>query len=112
MSLALSAPEMELTEAEAEQYAKSVGTVARHYDMGASAKTLDWFNLLTTMGAIYGVRVMQIANRRKDERAGRRTAAPRAADAAPAAEQPHVDAEGNIGGVDWSLMVGPGARPQ
>lgn len=109
MSIALKAPELQLSEEEAAQYAKAVASVGRHYDMGASAKTLDWFNLGTTMASIYGVRVMAIAVRRKS---GRPAPATNGYDPTPPPEGPHVDAEGTVGGVDWSLMVGPGARPQ
>ena len=70
LGIMLKAPELELSDDEAKQYAKGVAMVARHYDMGASAKTLDWFNLMTTMASIYGVRVIAIAARRKAERRG------------------------------------------
>lgn len=56
---------MQLTPEESRQFAESVVAVARHYDVGASAKALDWTNLLTTMGSIYGVRVMAMTVRRK-----------------------------------------------
>lgn len=58
------APEMQLTPEEARLYAESIAAVARHYDIGASAKALDWMNLATTMGSLYGVRIMAIKMRR------------------------------------------------
>ena len=72
LSVVSKSPELELTQEEAKAYAESVAMVARHYDVGASAKTLDWFNLGTTMAAIYGMRVMMIADRRRRERSGER----------------------------------------
>lgn len=99
----LKAPELELTEAEAKQYAEGVALVARHYDVGASAKTLDWFNLMTTMGSIYGMRAIAIAARRRAEREGRTHGPmPNGHDVSPAADQPAG------GEVDWSLMTGTG----
>lgn len=100
ISIALKAPEFVLTSEEAEAYAKAVASVARHYDMGASAKTLDWFNLATTMGSIYGVRVMGIAARRKDDRRGRQRSAPNGHDPEGAAPEATGD------GIDWSSMTG------
>lgn len=102
--MALQAPEFQLKEEEAEAYAKAVASVARHYDMGASAKTLDWFNLLTTMGSIYGVRVMEVVARRKGGR--RPTPATNGHDPTP---PPETGAAGD--GIDWSLMA-PGGRVQ
>lgn len=70
IAIALSAPEMQLSPEEAKQYAEAVAAVARHYDVGASSKTLDWLNLCGTMGGIYGARAMIIASRPKAARAG------------------------------------------
>lgn len=72
--------------------------VARHYDVGASAKTLDWFNLATTMASIYGVRAIAIAARRK---AGRTPGA-----AAPNGHDPAPPPPEQGDGIDWSAMTG------
>jgi hypothetical protein len=65
MSVALMTPELQLSPEEAEMLASSIANVARHYDMGASAKTLDWVELGMTAGGIYGTRAMMIVARRK-----------------------------------------------
>lgn len=61
----MQAPELQLSEPEAKAYAEAIRAVARHYDIGASAKALDIFNLCTTMGSIYGIRLMAITARKK-----------------------------------------------
>lgn len=103
LSIVVKAKELELTQDEARAYAESVAMVARHYDVGASAKTLDWFNLLTTMGSIYGLRVMMIAERRRRERSGETS------DVYENGHDPnpHAESDGGAGpGIDWSLMRG------
>jgi hypothetical protein len=103
MAIALQMPELQLHKEESEEYAKAVASVARHYDLGASAKTLDWINLGATMASIYGVRAMAIAQRRKAPR----TPPPSANgfDPTPAPEATPAD-QGQAGGIDWSLMTG------
>lgn len=78
--------------------------VARHYDVGASAKTLDWFNLATTMASIYGLRAMSIAARRK----GRRTGNEPPANGHDVAQPMASDEGAAAADVDFSLMTGGG----
>lgn len=112
MSILVAAPELNLSESEAKEYAESVAMVARHYDVGASAKTLDWFNLATTMASIYGVRAIAIAARKKGERqgaAGPAIVMPNGHDSPPAA--PTAAEPGDGGPIDWSSMTGQRGRP-
>lgn len=104
IAIALKAPEFQISEEEAAEYAKAVAAVARHYDMGASAKTLDWTNLAMTMGSIYGVRIMGIAARRREERRGGARSAANGHDQAPVTDVPGD-------GVDWSSMTGQRQGP-
>lgn len=97
MALALQAPELQISEEESAQYAKAIAAVARHYDLGASAKALDWTNLLTTMGSIYGVRAMALVARRRGHNGG-----PAMNGHDPAAPAPDRD----FGDIDMSSMTG------
>lgn len=48
----------ELEEEEAKSLAVAASRVAAHYDMGGSQKMIDWGMLLTTLGSVYGTRIM------------------------------------------------------
>lgn len=48
----------ELEEDEAKSLATAASRVAAHYDMGGSQKMIDWGMLLTTLGSVYGTRIM------------------------------------------------------
>lgn len=87
--------------------------VARHYDVGASARTLDWINLGTTMAGIYGVRLVAITARRRAAAQPPRSGPPPMGHnggppmnghdpAQPAA--PAEPADDSV--IDWSLMTG------
>lgn len=102
LAIAVKAPELQLNDAEAKQYAESIALVARHYDVGASAKTLDWFNLGTAMVAIYGTRFMMIADRRRRERA--QPEGGYQPGMAPQTQPEPSQGDGEV--VDWSLMRG------
>jgi hypothetical protein len=65
MALALQMPELALDDSMARQYAEAVAMVARHYDIGASAKALDWGNLVSFMGGFYGAAAMTAIARKK-----------------------------------------------
>lgn len=60
---------------EAKLLSQSVANVARHYDIEATAKSLDWANLVAAAGMIYGTRIMasslarQTAKSEKDKAA-------------------------------------------
>jgi hypothetical protein len=87
---------MQLSPEEAAQYAEACAAVARHYDIGASAKALDIANLVTTMSSIYGVRMMAIY--------GRRHARPASMPGAPPAPNGRDQSPGAI---DLSSMTHP-----
>ncbi len=48
----------ELEDDEAKSLAVAASRVAAHYDMGGSQKMIDWGMLLTTLGSVYGTRIM------------------------------------------------------
>lgn len=91
---------MNLTDDEAAQFADAAVNVAKHYDVGASAKALAWTDLAMVAGSIYGVRVMQIYNRRQDERRGGGGSAP------PQPRNGHDKPEAPAGGIDLSRFTG------
>lgn len=68
-------PELELSQAESDALATSAQNVMKHYNIKTSQKTVDWANLLMTMGVVYGGRISQINERSKREKRERRAAA-------------------------------------
>ena len=104
LAAALQAPELVLSQQEAEYVAKSYTAVARHYDMQASQKAVDIGNLVVTIGIVYGSRLVSIGARRKAARDAKRAGTPavvvQPAPAAPpraATGQPTVRAGGPNG---------------
>jgi hypothetical protein len=75
LAAAFSASELALTEQQAEAYAAAASDVMSHYDMGATAKTIAWVNLLAAMGGIYWQKIGQISARKAGEKAARVKAA-------------------------------------
>jgi len=70
LSSFLKVPELALDPKEAESLAKAAANVARHYDLpDMPQKTIDWANLIMTIAAVYGTRVMAMNARFKAERA-------------------------------------------
>lgn len=63
----LEAPELQLSDGEAEAYAIAVKKVNDQYDSQFNAKTLAWIQLLTVTGGIYGTRIYAIQARRREE---------------------------------------------
>lgn len=61
-------PEFAIEESEAKQLATAAANVARHYDMGATQKTLDWSNLIQCLALIYGSRIYAVRVRKKQEK--------------------------------------------
>lgn len=61
-------PELALDPREADEMAKAAANVARHYDVSASVKTLDWVNLATTCATVYGTRIYAARLRMKEEK--------------------------------------------
>lgn len=53
-------PHMKIDENEAKTLATGISNVARHYDVGATEKTLDWCNLFMALGMVYGTRIVSI----------------------------------------------------
>jgi hypothetical protein len=49
-------PELLLAPEEAHQIATALANVQRHYAIEASAKAVDWANLMMVVGAVYGTR--------------------------------------------------------
>jgi len=67
-------PEFVLSENESEELAKGIANVSRHYDVAASAKTVDIMNLAMVAGMIYGSRIMAMRNRKATEKKAAREA--------------------------------------
>lgn len=65
MLAALTSPVMKIDSEEAKVLATGVSNVARHYDISATEKTLDWANLFMALGAVYGPRIMLADWRKK-----------------------------------------------
>lgn len=107
MATVVKARELELQPEEAKQYAEALALVSRHYDVGASAKTLDLVNLATTMASIYGVKIMMILARRDAERRGVRPAAPGMGHNGGPAMNGHDAPPAEAEAIDFSLMTGP-----
>lgn len=81
--------------------------MARHYDVGASAKTLDWFNLMTTAGVIYGGRVMLIAAERRARQQGQAGPAGPVVNGHDPGDYPgQGGAQVGENEIDWSRMTG------
>lgn len=64
-----SVPELALTEEEAKNLADASARVARHYDLKAAPKTLDWINLCIALAGIYGPKAVIIAGGKKEKKA-------------------------------------------
>ena len=90
---------MKIDQEESHQLAVGISNVARHYDVGATEKTLDWCNLFMALGVVYGPRLMLMRINRKPK---------------PKPEQQPVPVQaedlGN-GAVRYPFMA-PGAVPQ
>lgn len=71
---AIKTPELALTKEESEQMATAAANVARHYDVRASEKAIDWANLCLALGVCYGTRFVAISSRKKEERRAATTA--------------------------------------
>lgn len=70
---ALKAPELTLSEGEAQQMAIAITNVAKHYPTTiVDPKIVDWGNLLMCLGMAYGPRVYMIRERVKQERQDQR----------------------------------------
>jgi hypothetical protein len=101
LAAGMAAPELELTETEAETVAKNIVAVTRHYDLQQTAKATDWGNLVVSLGVVYGGRLIRISSRKKAEKAARRGAvapgtgfvptAPNTAPQQPQVKTPIVD---------------------
>lgn len=69
LSMITKTPELMLNEQEAKTLASAMEKVARHYDIGgASQKTVDWVNLVTALGAVYGTRIVMYSASKKQRR--------------------------------------------
>lgn len=60
--------ELALDKTESKMLAEGVANVARHYDLGATQKSIDWANLIQCVGLIYGTRIYAIRSRVQKER--------------------------------------------
>ena len=67
LAAAIKEPSLALDPEEAKRLAIAAGNVARHYDLGASQKTLDWMALAVALGSIYGTRAVAIYMNRKEQ---------------------------------------------
>jgi len=70
ISVLLKAPEFELTDEEAHKIAEAGTRVSRHYNMSATAKSVDFANFAIVLGTAYGSRFMAMKMRRDMERRG------------------------------------------
>ena len=61
-------PELALDANEASELAKAIGSVSRHYDVSASAKTVDIANLVMVCGMVYGTRLLAVRARTRKEK--------------------------------------------
>lgn len=68
LATVLSAPEIAVTEEEAQYVASSYQAWARHHDVTVSAKTIDTGNLIVALAVVYGSRAVAISQRKKNER--------------------------------------------
>ena len=57
-----------LDEKEALELSKASVNVSRHYGFAPSSKSVDWANLIMTLGAVYGTRLIAVRNRKRSER--------------------------------------------
>lgn len=80
------AAELELDKDESAALAEAASAVARHYDFELPEKTVDWYNLMTMCGAIYGPRIVTLFQkaRGKTRTPAATVAQPQATTAAPA----------------------------
>ena len=60
-------PELELTQDEGVAFMAAAQSVARHYSVQTTQKTLDWVAFMGCCASIYGPRAVVIMNRRKHE---------------------------------------------
>lgn len=74
LAAGLHAPELELSEAEAETVSKSIVAVSRHYDLQQTQKATDWGNLVVSLGVVYGGRIIRISARTSAEKKAKRGA--------------------------------------
>jgi hypothetical protein len=81
----LKTPELAIQPAEAKALATAVAGVSRHYDVAIAAKTMDWINLFTALGMVYGPRLIVISGKARDKRP-QRPAPQRAEQSQPAPE--------------------------
>lgn len=63
-----SVPEWQLDKSEARMLAEASASVAAHYDVSASAKTIAWTNLIMVAGTVYGTRIIAIRARNKKDK--------------------------------------------
>jgi hypothetical protein len=95
LAVSLSAPELNLTEHETKVLAENIAAVGKHYDLVASQKSIDWFNLIMACTTIYGTRIIAIGKRS----AGTRKAKPTPNAPMPGAGQPDNLAASSVVGV-------------
>ena len=68
LSVALKTPEIALTEQESEMLGDATARVARHYNIGASEKVIDWGNFAIAAATVYGSRIFLVKSRKTMER--------------------------------------------
>jgi hypothetical protein len=76
LAAGLGAPELLMSEDDGKIIGSAAAAVARHYDLQASQKAIDWGNLVVALGAFYGPRIIAIRARRKQERSTKTNRAP------------------------------------
>lgn len=57
-------PDIQLDKDESRQLAEAAANVARHYDLEATQKTLDWSAFITCLAMVYGTRIFAYRARR------------------------------------------------
>lgn len=68
LSAALQQPDLALSEDEAKEIAKASANVAKHYDLGASEKVVDWGNLFLCLGVVYAPRIYKVVSMNKKDK--------------------------------------------
>jgi len=69
-------PELDIEKSEANNLANAIKSVADHYDVKASEKSLAWANLVSVTAMVYGTRMFAYRARKSMERADTKTEKP------------------------------------
>lgn len=65
LAMRMDAPEVELTEPEAEAFLTAAQNVARHYAVETTQRTLDWIAFVGVTAQVFGTRALTVVVKRK-----------------------------------------------